>query len=107
MKKNLTVLITSVGGLTSPDIILVYKENRERTIRIIGVDAFQFPSGLSFVDCFYKVPSSETNRQSFVEAIEKIVLKEGVDVVIPCGNEDNLSLSQYRSNIESVACVTL
>ncbi len=100
MKNNLTILITSIGGLTSPDIIRAYKENGQYSTRIIGVDAFQFPAGLSFVDIFYKVPDSG-DEEFFIRTIEEIVLKEKVDVVVPCGNEDNLVLSKYKRNISA------
>lgn len=103
--RDITVLITTVGGLTSPDIIRAYRENKERNIRIIGVDPFRFATGAFFVDTFYVVPSSTENEELFISAIDNIIKKERVDVVIPCGNEDNLALSKYRERISAKVMV--
>lgn len=99
--RDITLLITTVGGLTSPDIIRAYKENKERNIRIIGVDPFRFATGSFFVDTFYVVPPSTEDEELFITAIEDIVIKEKVDVVVPCGNEDNLALSKHRERISA------
>lgn len=101
MKNKLNILITTVGGMTSPDILRAYKDCDEFEINLIGVDAFEFAVGKKFVDIFELSPNSVVNEKLFVEFIQEMVKKYKVDVVIPCGNEDNLALSKYS---ELVSC---
>jgi carbamoylphosphate synthase large subunit len=89
--------MTTVGGLISPDLIKAIKENKERDIHLIGVDPFGDAVGRFFVDKFYTVPFSGKDAKGFVEAVKEIVEKEKVDVIIPCGNEDNLAIAPHRN----------
>lgn len=95
----LRVMVTTVGGLTSPDILRALKANGERDIEIVGVDPFEYAPGRAFVDHFHVVPYSGTREAEFVSGIQALVNKYRIDVVVPCGNEDNLSLSKYRRDI--------
>jgi carbamoylphosphate synthase large subunit len=98
---GLRVMVTTVGGLTSPDILRALKMNGERDIEIVGVDPFEYVPGRAFVDHFHTVPSSGTSEVEFVSAIQTLVEKYRIDVVVPCGNEDNLALSKYRREISA------
>lgn len=98
---RIKVLMTTVGGLTSPDIIKAIKENNEREIELIGVDPFKYATGRFFTDKFEIVPNSANDELSFVKAIDYLVGKYDIDIVIPCGNEDNLALAKYREKINA------
>jgi len=92
------ILMTTVGGLTSPDIIKSFYENEDnRKIKIIGVDPFDFAVGKFFVDEFYKVPYSGTYEIEFIDTILEILIQKNIDVIIPCGNEDVLTISKNIS----------
>ena len=99
--KDLRLLITTVGGNTSPDIIKAIKNNGERDVWILGVDPFEYAIGKHFVDYFDKVIDSSINEEEFVKEINNLVIKYNIDLIIPCGNEDNLALSRY---IKEVKC---
>lgn len=103
---KLKVLMTTVGGLTSPDIIKAIRENREREIELIGVDQFEFAIGRFFVDKFDTVPNSEENELEFINKIEHLVQKYNVDLIIPCGNEDNLALAKNKNAISTKIMVS-
>ena len=95
----MNILLTTVGGLTSPDIIKSLHENEEgRKIRIIGVDPFEFAVGRFFADKFYKVPYSGKDEEEFIKSLLEIIEREKVDVLIPCGNEDVLVISKNILN---------
>jgi predicted ATP-grasp superfamily ATP-dependent carboligase len=94
----MNILLTTVGGLTSVDIIKSLYENEEkRKIRIVGVDPFEFAVGRFFIDKFYKVPYSGKYEKEFIDSLLEIVEKENINLIIPCGNEDVLAVSK---NIE-------
>lgn len=99
--KKINLLVTTVGGMTSPDILKAFKDVEEYSINIIGVDAFEFAVGRKFVDVFKVSPNSAINEIEFVEFIENLVNEYNIDVVFPCGNEDNLTLSKY---IDRISC---
>lgn len=98
-KTKLNILVTTVGGMTSPDILKAYKNLEKYEINIVGTDAFEFAVGRKFVDTFEVSPNSASDEISFVEYIETLVQKHSIDIVVPCGNEDNLALAKYRDKI--------
>lgn len=99
--KKINLLVTTVGGMTSPDILKAFRNVDDYSINIIGVDAFEFAVGRKFVDIFEVSPNSVVDEFVFVEFIESLVKKYSIDVVLPCGNEDNLALAKY---IDKISC---
>lgn len=99
--KKINLLVTTVGGMTSPDILKAFRNIDDYSINIIGVDAFEFAVGRKFVDIFEVSPNSVVDEFVFVEFIESLVKKYSIDVVLPCGNEDNLALAKY---IDKISC---
>jgi len=94
----LRILITTVGGTTSPDIIRSLKNNGERKLWIIGTDPYEFATGRFFVDEFITSTYSGDSEEQFVREIQQIINNNRIDVIVPCGNEDNLALSKYKDN---------
>ena len=70
---KLRVLITTVGGLTSPDIIKAIKNNGRETIFCLGVDPFEFAVGRYFLDAFEIVPDSINEENHFIDRIKSLV----------------------------------
>ena len=99
--KKINLLVTTVGGMTSPDILKAFRNTKDYLINIIGVDAFEFAVGRNFVDIFEVSPNSTVDELGFVDFVETLVKKHNIDVVLPCGNEDNLAISKY---IDKISC---
>lgn len=95
------ILITTVGGMTSPDIIQSIKQNGKEDIYLLGVDPFEFAVGRCFVDHFEIVPNSSKDEDGFINAIDELVKQYSIDLVLPCGNEDNLALAKNKKRIST------
>lgn len=93
---KLKVLITTIGGLTSPDLIHSLKNNQEREFEIYGIDAFMFPTSKLMVDHFFISPDSIKEEKPFIDFVLDLCFKHQIDLIIPCGNEDNLALAKYK-----------
>ena len=98
---KLKILITTIGGLTSPDLIYALKKNNEREVEIHGVDAFEWAVCRTMVDYFTISPNSTNNDKEFADFINKYAMEQEIDVIIPCGNEDNLALAKYKDNFQT------
>lgn len=96
---DLKILVTTIGGLTSPDLFYALSNNNERKIYTIGIDAFSHPSSKHLVDLFLVSPNSSIDEKSFVLFVKEICETHNINLIIPCGNEDNLALSKYQSLI--------
>lgn len=94
--KNLKILITTIGGLTSPELIYALKKNGEREVEIHGVDAFEWAICRPMVEHFSVSPNSATDEEKFAQFINQYAKDHHIDVIIPCGNEDNLALAKYK-----------
>lgn len=103
---SLNVLITTVGGLTSPDIIKAIKENNEREITLVGVDPYEYAVGRFFVDKFFTIADSSKNSSSFISHLNDIVRSEAIDLIIPCGNDDNLAIAKHIDEINTKVMVS-
>ena len=99
--RKLKVLVTTVGGMTSPDILKALKYQDEFEITLYGTDAFQYAVGRKFVDEFYVSPNSGEDELKFVEFIDEVARRQNIDVIIPCGNEDNLALAKFRTKLNT------
>ena len=95
--KDLRILITTVGGTTSPDIVRSLKNNNERNIWLIGTDPIEHASGRYFTDEFQVTTASFKDENKFVLEISNLVKQYNIDAIIPCGNEDNLALAKHRN----------
>jgi len=98
--KKLNIIVTTIGGLTSPDILKAIREITNYDITIIGTDPFEFAVGRKFVDIFEITPYSGKDEKEFINVINELVKKYKVDLIIPCGNEDNLALAKYKNVVD-------
>lgn len=98
--KKLRILVTTIGGLTSPDCLLALRNNGEREVFLLGSDAFSGACGRSFVDQYELSPNSATDEIAFVEFVKRMVEQYDIDVIIPCGNDDNLALAKYKTSFD-------
>lgn len=95
--KPLRILITTIGGLTSPDCLLALRQNGERAVFLLGCDAFEGACGRAFVDMYELSPNSATHQEAFIDFIKSIVARHRIDIIVPCGNDDNLALARAKS----------
>lgn len=79
--RDITVLVSGIGGPGAPGIIKSLRLIRERKIKIVGVDADKTAIGFGMVDSHYAVPLPE--NRNFIPTMLKISKKEKVDVVLP------------------------
>lgn len=102
--KDVTALITCVGGVISPSQIESLRKNPDgRRVRIVGTDMTSPCVGQFLADKFYKVPSGTV--PDYVEALANICSKESVDVVFPASHEEALSLAQRREVFDKIGTV--
>ena len=96
MVKNF--LITTIGGITSPEIIKAIKKIK-KSYWILGVDQNKNAIGKFFVDKFSVVPFSKNSPQKFIKIINNLIKKYKIDCLIPLGNDDNLVLNKFKKKI--------
>lgn len=93
--KPITIFISASGSQFAPGIIKSFKNNGERTIRVIGGDMSSDPTNKYLVDQFYKVPAAKD--PNYVNVVLDICKKEQVDIIIP---QMSAELPVYLQNIE-------
>ena len=79
--KDITILVSASGSPSIPGIIDCFRKNKERNIRIIGVDMSEEPTAKFLVDSFYKVPA--VSDEKYCDLILDICKKEKVDIYFP------------------------
>lgn len=100
MKKDITILLTGIGGPGAPGMIKCYKNNGERNVRIIGVDMNENAAGKGLVDAFYTVPKAKS--PDFIQVVFEICKKEKVDVVVPIVTKELDSFSKNKKIFENI-----
>lgn len=98
---KLKILITTIGGLTSPDLIYALRKNGERDVELFGIDAFEWAVCRSMVDHFCVSPNSADNEEVFADFVNDYAKQNAIDIIIPCGNEDNLALAKYQERFQT------
>lgn len=95
MKKAITVLLTSVGGITGTYLTKHFSGNAD--YRLIGVDMQPDVSLQGYLSNFFQVPAS--GDHNFMDAVKEIVRKEEVDVIIPVSSYDVDAFSKNTTDI--------
>jgi carbamoyl-phosphate synthase large subunit len=98
--KDLTVLSTACSSAFMPGFFRCLKSNKERNIRIIGVDMQYDPSIKLLVDTFYQVPA--VTSDDYVDKIIDICRKEKVDVFFPQMSSELLIINENKSRFENI-----
>ncbi len=88
--KDINVLFTCIGGPIVPYLLKALKGSKLMNVRIVGTDMSESPVGLPFVDSFAQLPAG--NDPAYVESVFDLARKENIDVIIPCSDEEALSL---------------
>ena len=95
MDKKPVILLTSAGSLVGQGLLDVLRSRRE-AITIIGANSYVEHDNLRECDNAIQLPS--TNDDEYIGAVENICQRFGVDLVIPCRDEDVYKLA-FAANI--------
>jgi glutathione synthase/RimK-type ligase-like ATP-grasp enzyme len=104
-KKQYNILLTCAGGGLSKYNALYLKKNKNKNIKVIGVD-IKKNINLKNFDKFYKIPN--VMNKNFLKKINEIVIKEKISLIIPTSDEEVIMFSKNKKNFEKkgigVAC---
>jgi carbamoyl-phosphate synthase large subunit len=97
--RDLRILVTSAGGPSFPGALKGLKENGERSIDVIAVDASPESSGgrMPDVEKFYTVPLAKDRY--YLDELFKIVDKEKIDAIIPLSTAESIVLSENQDHV--------
>lgn len=105
----MNILVTCVASKVIPEIITLIRAGIGKTDRIIGVDSIikENAVGSIFCDSFYQVPNGSDS--GYIEEIKSIVASEKIGLIFPGSDDEALTLSKYKSELETyyyckVAC---
>lgn len=101
---EIRLILTSVGGLVSPGMIESLRRTDE-TFYIVGIDMQPDAIGFHFVDRSYTVPSGDS--RDYIPCLMEIASKENAKVVIPCSDEELLSISKVKRDFERKGIIPL
>lgn len=93
-----TVLVTGIGGNVGQGVLRNIK-SLDLGITIIGTDISSFTAGNHLCDFTYQVPYSYD--ESYIPAIQKIIEKENVQLVIPTTDYEIYYLSLHQSALKA------
>ena len=102
--KTIRVLLTCIGGRFSVNTIDALRRSLNPKIRIIGVDSDRDTITRNFVDRFYAVPWGV--EKIYAGRLLDICKKENVEVLIPCADEEVLSIAQAKEAFERNGVIT-
>ena len=93
------VLITSVSGAFGPKNIDFMKESIKGDVWVLGVDKTHSYVAEKNADKFAIVPSGDST--SYIDKICELIEMYNISLVLPCSDEEAISLSENRIRIES------
>lgn len=93
--KSVTLLISAVGTATALSVLKGLKKQKKYKVKTIGIDIFDNAAGKFFVDKFYTVPLA-ANQNLWLSTLEKIILKEKVNIVVPIIDNEFLLWENLR-----------
>lgn len=103
IKRKITLLITCVGGDLMPQLLILIKKSKNFDINLIGVDSSKEAIGKYFCDSFYQVPFG-TDENNYMTKILELIKKHDVKIIIPASDEESLTLSKNKKDINHLSC---
>jgi len=95
------VLVTSAGVMSAVNIIKALKIQSEINIHIIASDMDLYAPGLYLADEYYKSPSL-INQNKYLTFISDLVIKNRIDIIIPCYSKEIRLFSENKDHFESL-----
>jgi carbamoyl-phosphate synthase large subunit len=102
--RPLTVLLTAAGAPGTAALVRALRQNGEREVRLVAVDAQERAVGRHLCDAFHLVPGG--TDQGFADSIAAIVEREAVDVVLPQSSFDVAGLAPHRERLGAAVLVS-
>lgn len=96
MTAAVTVLLTGSGGSAAANVLDALRSS-DRPYRVIGVDASPVKLHLSLADLRVIVPRA--SEPGFVQALQRLVVEHGVDVIHPQPDPDVLAIGAARDTL--------
>lgn len=100
--KSFNILLTCAGGGLSAELRRRILLNKRFNIKIIAVDSNENNYAKLFTHYFEKVPIGISPK--YIKKIVQIIKKYDIDLVIPCSDEEALSMAKNRVLIENSSC---
>ena len=92
--RPITVLLTAAGSPGTAALVRALRDNGERELRLVGADMSDRSIGRHLCDAFELVPGGDD--PGFVAAVQALVERQGVDVVLPQSSYDLPPLAAAR-----------
>jgi carbamoyl-phosphate synthase large subunit len=99
----ITVIITGAGAPGAPGVIKSLRENGERSIRVVGVDASSEAVGFRLADTGYQIPMA--NAPDFIDRLLKIAIQEKADVILPLVTSELEMLSLNKDKFQNAGVI--
>jgi carbamoyl-phosphate synthase large subunit len=94
---TINVLVTGIGGPIAQGLIQGLKKRQDVTV--IGVDRRTVTAGHQFCDRTYRVPRY-TNVEAYLDRLNEIIEKEGIDVIFPSLHEEVNIFHENRDTLK-------
>ena len=94
MAKEITILITCIGGGGANNVIRSLRDSDRYNIEFIGTDSDRFLASKSLADKTYVIPRGDTGQ--YIDSLNRIISEHNVDLFIP----------QHETEVERVSWST-
>ena len=102
---DLRILVTGCGAIVAPSIIKNYKEVKERSIYVVGVDIKKNVSN-KYIDKFYQC--KKASDEEYIPTLIKICKKEKINFIIPLVDDELLTLAKNKERLRGeniIVCI--
>ncbi len=100
---NNRIILTCIGGPLKINEIKFLKNKSKFNNYVVGTDINKNITSKKFVDKFYITPKGNDNR--YIKEMIRIVKKEKIDLIIPCSDEEALSLAKNKKKFNMINCM--
>jgi carbamoyl-phosphate synthase large subunit len=97
--RNPTVLVTGAGAPPGVSIFKAFRQSRLRP-RIVATDADPLSVGLFRADLGCTLPRADRDGEAYLQALEELALREGVQLVCPGSEVELIHLAGHRERVE-------
>ena len=99
--KDITVILTSVGGPIASSYINCLKMVEERAVKVIGIDSSAENAGRFLVDEFKQVPLVR-DEEAYIESTLQIAARYNADAIVPSSETEGLALAKNRHRLKAI-----
>lgn len=102
---TLKILMTGAGAPGAPSIVKCIKNNGERKVNLIGVDANEKVNTKDLFDRVYRVPKA--TEEDFIDSVKEICLKEKIDVILPIVTKELNKFAKAKGEFKEIGVKVL